>query len=89
MTLREPDPMASEPFTVAVECVTDPTGEAVPCRFGLGGRRVEVVETLDRWPGTGYVYHKLRGSDGATYILRRDTARDRWQLVLFVRGAAG
>jgi hypothetical protein len=44
---------------------------------------VTVTEILDRWPGAGHLYVKLRGSDGATYILRQDLGRGYWRLVLF------
>ncbi len=75
--------MADESFTLPVETTPDPWGEVLPHRFRLGARAVEVVEILDRWPGTGHLYVKLRGSDGATYILRQDLDRGDWRLVLF------
>jgi hypothetical protein len=74
-------------FAVDVACGTGPAGEAVPQRFGFGGRSVEVAEVVDRWPGADHLYVKLRGSDGAVYILRQDLARGFWQLVLFERGS--
>jgi hypothetical protein len=73
-------------FTVHVACGTGPAGEAVPRRLAVGGRPVDVVEVVDRWPGADHLYVKLRGSDGATYVLRQDLARGRWQIVLFERG---
>jgi hypothetical protein len=75
-------------FTVEVECGPAQAGESVPARFRLGARTIEVREILDRWPGADHLYLKLRGSDGAIYILRHDTEPDRWQLVLYDRGAA-
>lgn len=75
--------MAEDSFTVPVEVEPDRSGEALPRRFRLGARTIEVAEILDRWPGTDHLYVKLRGSDGATYILRQDLSRDRWQLTLF------
>ena len=54
----------------------------------VGGRWVEVAEVIDCWPGEGYRYLKLRGDDGATYILRHAEAGDRWELVQFVRAGA-
>jgi hypothetical protein len=74
-------------FTVGVACGTGPAGDAVPRRLVIGGRSVDVVEVLDRWPGADDLYVKLRGSDGAVYILRQDPARGFWQLILFERGA--
>jgi len=40
---------------------------------------------LDRWPREGYRYLKLRGDDGATYILRHEEAGNRWEVVQFNR----
>jgi hypothetical protein len=54
-----------------------------PKRFRLGGRRVEVVENLDRWFGPDYAYFKVRGDDGNLYILRLDEAQDTWELTMF------
>jgi hypothetical protein len=75
--------MVDDTFALTVEADPDPSGEALPRRFRLGARVVEVAETLDRWPGAGHLYVKLRGSDGATYILRQDLDRGGWRLVLF------
>lgn len=66
---------------------TEQTDKSRPLRFQLGRNTIEITEILDRWPGTNHTYVKLRGSDGATYILRHDQERDRWQIVLFQRGA--
>jgi hypothetical protein len=52
-------------------------------RFRLDGRRVEVVENLDRWFGADYAYFKVRGDDGNLYILRLDEASDAWELTMF------
>jgi hypothetical protein len=57
-----------------------------PARLHLGSWVVDAVEFLDRWPGQHHVYIKLRGSDGAIYIVRQDLARDHWQLVHFQVG---
>jgi hypothetical protein len=69
-------------LAVTVEAGADPSGEPLPCRFRLGARVVEVADVLDRWPGADHLHVKLRGADGATYILRRD-ADGGWRLVLF------
>ena len=64
-------------------------GERAPRRFFLGARALDVVEVLDRWPGTDHTYVKLAASDGATYILRHDAPSDRWDLVMFDKGHGG
>ncbi len=73
---------------VEVDPAAGPGEEAPPRRFRLGDRVVEVLELLDRWPGADHLYVKLRGSDGATYILRHDRARGGWRLVLYRAEAA-
>jgi hypothetical protein len=75
--------IVDDTFALTVEADPDPSGEALPRRFCLGARVVKVTEILDRWPGAGHLYVKLRGSDGATYILRQDLGRGYWRLVLF------
>ncbi len=56
--------------------------EETPRAFFLGDRRVEVAEILDRWRGEDHEYVKLRGSDGAIYIIRYAMARDEWEIHL-------
>lgn len=70
-----------------VECHAGHRGEETPRRFSLGGRQVEVVEVIDRWYGPDHRYFKLRGDDGAVYLLRHDETADRWELTMFERGA--
>lgn len=54
-----------------------------PRRFWFGERAIEVTDILDRWLAPEYRYFKVRGDDGATYILRHDTRADRWELTMF------
>jgi hypothetical protein len=49
------------------------------------GRRVEVAETLDQWFGQDYRYVKVRGRDGALYILKLHEAHGDWELTMFER----
>ncbi len=70
---------------LTVECYAGHRGEETPRRLALGGRRVEVVEVVDRWYGPDHRYFKLRGDDGATYLVRHDERSDRWELTLFER----
>ncbi|WP_437815858.1 hypothetical protein [Sorangium sp. So ce1078] len=51
--------------------------------FTLGERRVQVTEILDRWPGGDHLYFKVRGHDGARYILRRDFEILVWELEVY------
>lgn len=75
---------------VTVDCHAGYRGEETPRRIMLGGRQVEVVEVIDRWYGPDHRYFKLRGDDGALYLLRHDERADRWELTLFQRdGSSG
>lgn len=68
---------------IRVECYAGYQGEETPRRFFPGERAIDVVDVLDRWLAPDHRYFKLKGSDGATYILRHETASGRWQLVMF------
>jgi hypothetical protein len=68
---------------VQVECYAGQRGEETPRRLRLDGRSVELVEVLDCWLGVDHRYFKLRGDDGAVYILRHDTARGRWEMTMY------
>lgn len=74
---------------VEVESDPGPRGEAAPRRIHMGRRTVTAVEILDRWPGADHLYVKLKGDDGALYILRHDTTRGLWELTLFDAAAGG
>jgi len=77
--------MTGNGIAVRVECYAGYRGEETPRRFYLEKRRIEVAEVLDRWLAPDHRYFKLRGGDGALYILRHDVAADRWELILYDR----
>ena len=66
-----------------VECYSGYRGEEEPRRFFLGERRVEAVEILDRWLTPDHRYFKIKGDDGALYILRHFPETGRWEMTLF------
>ena len=72
-----------------VECHAGHRGEETPRRIVLGGRVVAVAEVVDRWYGPDHRYFKLRGEDGATYLVRHDEPSDRWELQLYERAPGG
>ena len=72
---------------VKVACAAGPRGEETPRRLSFDGRSVELVELLDCWLGTAHRYFKMAGDDGATYLLRHDTARDLWELTMYAASA--
>lgn len=73
-----------------VVCHAGYRGEEEPRRVHFGERPAEVAEILDRWHGPDHRYFKLRGDDGALYILRHDETADFWELVFYdARGRHG
>ena len=71
---------------IRVECYAGYRGEQEPRAFRLGERRLEVESLLDRWLDPQHRYFKLAASDGNTYVLRYDEARDEWELGAFRQG---
>lgn len=63
---------------------------AAPRSLDWGGRRIDVVEMIDQWYGADYRYVKVKGSDGAIYIIRFNEIDDERALTMFVsaRGQA-
>jgi hypothetical protein len=59
---------------IEVEASQD-QGIEIPRTFRLNVDRIEVVEVLDQWYGSDYRYCKVKGGDGALYILRLDVER--------------
>ena len=72
-----------------VECYAGHRAEEEPRAFTLGERRLEVRAVLDRWVGPDYRHFRVAASDGNTYVLRRDEARDEWELGAFRKGIEG
>ncbi len=85
--MQGPDP---DPNTVIrVECYAGHRGEETPRRFHLGERAIEVAEVLDQWLAPDHRYFKVRGGEGATYLLRHDVVSGRWELIMYERAATG
>jgi hypothetical protein len=87
-TSRSPSMSTTGELTVRVEACAGHLGEAIPCRFFLGPRQVDVAEVVDRWLGSDRRYFKVRGDDGDFYILRHEPLDDRWELTLFATAAS-
>jgi hypothetical protein len=80
------DPLTDLPaFEVRVECYAGHHGEETPRRFSFDGRTTEVTEVLDAWLAPDHRYFKVRGDNGACYILRNDVLTGRWELTMFDR----
>lgn len=74
---------------IEVECYAGHRGEETPRRFHLGERAVEVTKVLDQWLSPEHRYFKLRGQEGATYVLRHDVISGRWELIMYERASLG
>jgi hypothetical protein len=72
---------------VRVECYAGHRGGETPRRFTLG-RTIEVAEVLDAWLAPDHRYFKVRGDNGACYILRNDPLTGGWELTMFDRSGA-
>jgi hypothetical protein len=74
---------------IRVECYAGHRADESPVRFFLGERKIEAVQIIDRWMGPDHRYFKVKGDDGAVYILRHDVSEDTWDLTLFDRTGGG
>lgn len=81
--------MSATIIRTRVECYAGHRGEETPRRIYFGERPIEVAEVMDQWLDPDHRYFKVRGEDGALYILRHDVAADIWELVMFERAGRG
>jgi hypothetical protein len=72
---------------IRVECYAGHRGEQTPRRFHLGERAVEIADVLDQWLAPDHRYFKVRGAEGATYLLRHDVVSGLWELIMYERRA--
>ncbi len=68
---------------IRVDCYAGYRGEETPRVIHLDSRQVAVTEVVDRWLSPDHRYFKVLGEDGATYIVRHDTATWLWELTFF------
>lgn len=68
---------------VEVECYAGWRADEAPRRFRVFGRAVEITAELDRWLSPEARYFKVRGDDGAVYILRHDEDAGSWTLSVY------
>jgi hypothetical protein len=72
---------------IRVECYAGYKSEETPRRLIFDDRTIEVADVIDQWLAPDHRYFKLRGADGATYIIQHDVAAGRWELVMFEAAA--
>ena len=66
---------------ICVTCNRGPKGEESPWAFYVGGRRLHVVQVLDRWTDALHRYFEVCVDDGRRFVLRLDPAPRIWELV--------
>ena len=59
-----------------------------PVRIGWDQSEGTRVQVIDRWHGDGSIDFRVRASDGATYIVRRDERSGGWRLLFFRRAGS-
>jgi|SRR5690242_1362046 hypothetical protein len=72
-------------------CVTSnrgPKGEEHPWAFFVGGRRLHIVQVLDRWTDSLHRYFEVCVDDGRRFVLRHDPAARVWELVAVFAASA-
>jgi hypothetical protein len=70
-------------FAIRVDCHAGYRGEETPRQFFIKDRRIGITEIIDRWLAPDYRYFKVRGDDGARYIIRHDVETGHWELTMF------
>ena len=78
--------MSEEQPRLRVECHAGYRADEEPRRFFIGERAVTVEALLDRWLAPQHRYFKVRGSDGAIYLLRHDLTEEQWELTMYDSG---
>jgi len=63
---------------VHVECHAGYRADEAPRRLRFGDRGVEVVAVLERWQTPQARGFRVRGDDGAHYVLVQDDRSGRW-----------
>lgn len=77
--------ISSVAIELKVECYAGYKADETPLVLQLGERRVAVLEVVDRWLAPDHSYFKVRGDDGAVYIVRHDLENDHWELTVYER----
>jgi hypothetical protein len=68
---------------IIVKCYSGYRADEAPRSIQLGSLVVQVNEIKDRWLSTDHRYFKLIGDDDATYIIRQDVEKQKWELTYY------
>lgn len=71
-------------MALTVECKPGHAGDPEPSAIRFGQRRVEVLDILDRWWGTGMRWWKVDTAEGP-YVVRLDQRTGEWELAAIPR----
>ena len=63
-----------------VECYAGARGDETPRRLVIDGRPLDVAQVVDRWLTPDHRFFRIRGGDGAVYVLRQDVVCLAWEL---------
>lgn len=74
------------PMEIQVACYSGYKGEETPRSIIISGKKIEVVDLIDRWLAPDHRYFKFIGSDGGIYIIRHDTYKHLWELTFYKEG---
>lgn len=73
---------------IEVDCYAGYRGEQTPRALRIGENTVAVVEVVDQWLAPDHRYFKIKGDDGAMYVIRHHVTADRWELTVYDRRGA-
>lgn len=73
--------------SLRVSCYAGHRGDERPRRFLRSGRWIEVETVEDAWTEPAHRCFRVRGDDGASYLLRHERASGRWSRARSQRGA--
>jgi hypothetical protein len=60
----------------------------MPWAFYVGGRRLRIVDVLDRWTDTVHRYFEVCVEDGRRFVLRLEPVGRFWELVAVFAASA-
>jgi hypothetical protein len=66
--------------TIQVSCYSGYKANERPMQFTFRGRKLTVLELLDRWYGPDYSYFKIIANDNKIYLMRYDHDDDLWTM---------
>jgi len=69
-------------LTFSVETFLGAKGEETPRSFIIRGRTYRIDEVVNQWYGENHTFFRVKADDGYRYVLRHETEKGRWELVM-------